>query len=106
VALGKMRMRDDPVPQYPLLLANRHIALAPQADRLDMTKRNAHHQINSFSGCLPLRSDVGIVINTKQNEEGASIFLHIHLARAFRPHPDKTDKTLASFSIYIVNLAT
>jgi len=64
MALGKMRMRDDPVPQYPLLWANRQISLAPQADRLDMTERNAHHQINSFSGCLPLRNEGGMVFST------------------------------------------
>jgi len=74
VAPGKMRMRDDPVPQYPLLWAYRRISLAPQADGLYMTERNAHHQINSLSGCsilgcLPLQNEGGMVFNTKQNEE-------------------------------------
>ena len=34
-----------------------------------MTERNAHHQVNSFLGYLPLWNEGGMVFNTKQNEE-------------------------------------
>jgi hypothetical protein len=68
MARGRERMRDDCVRAYRLLQTSRRLSLTTLANKLDMSERNARRWVNSYSGCLPLRIEDGIVINTKQTE--------------------------------------